>query len=102
MDSCPSCEETVHVSCACHGSRIAMPCHEQQQQRQPNNLPRCDRVCGKLKECGKHRCNLRCCIYKDDPDIHICQLTCGKRLRCGIHRCEQQCHRGHCYPCLGK
>ncbi|RKP27619.1 hypothetical protein SYNPS1DRAFT_12399 [Syncephalis pseudoplumigaleata] len=96
---CPPCEERVQVPCACHGSQIAMACHEQQQQ-QGDEQPRCNRVCGKLKECGKHRCNLRCCTYASDPDVHLCQHVCGKRLRCGVHRCEQLCHRGHCYPCL--
>ena len=42
----------------------------------------CEKKCSKKRNCGKHKCGLKCCI---DPN-HICTLVCGKTLSCGQHR----------------
>jgi transcriptional repressor NF-X1 len=76
-----------------------MTCLERSELKE---TPKCDRICNKLKGCGRHRCNIRCCAPENAEEAHLCRLICGRKLRCGKHRCEQLCHRGHCPPCLGK
>jgi transcriptional repressor NF-X1 len=87
----------------------------------------CERQCGALLSCGRHRCSRHCCplypltsgIVKgkskkrptDDPlaglppslaQLHTCSLLCHKPLSCGNpeHKCLERDHRGPCPPCL--
>eukprot|EP00127_Corallochytrium_limacisporum_P006179 Clim_evm18s220 gene=Clim_evmTU18s220 len=90
--------------------------------------PKCQKPCGDLLDCGRHRCNLRCCPGNGafastgggrkkhtsqsglsrtlqakrafSTALHDCQRPCGKMLRCGQHACEKRCHKGPCPPCL--
>ncbi|EDO45870.1 predicted protein [Nematostella vectensis] len=55
----------------------------------------CDQRCNKKRQCGRHRCNQKCCVDTE----HRCELVCGKKLRCGTHTCLELCHRGYCPPC---
>ncbi|XP_037090699.1 NF-X1-type zinc finger protein NFXL1-like [Pollicipes pollicipes] len=55
----------------------------------------CENKCKRLKDCGKHTCNRKCCT----GDCPACELTCGKTLPCRQHKCSSPCHTGPCYPC---
>lgn len=51
--------------------------------------------CTKLRSCGKHKCNKKCCDGQCTP----CEQFCNKLLSCKIHKCNMLCHQGQCYPC---
>ncbi|KAJ7529325.1 hypothetical protein O6H91_15G044900 [Diphasiastrum complanatum] len=119
---CPSCTVSVEQKCRCGSTSRTVPCHVALSSEQGaaalsellqdnEGLFLCDRKCGKKKNCGRHRCNNRCCfMFSSDGqergsesgavDEHLCLLTCGKKLRCGKHNCQDLCHTGHCPPCL--
>jgi NF-X1-type zinc finger protein NFXL1 len=85
-----------------------------------DSLPlQCTRVCGKLLDCGRHRCSEVChsgpcggcelagpkacpCGKQQLPraacDVVVppCGETCGKLLSCGVHTCHERCHTGPC------
>ncbi|CAJ0923170.1 unnamed protein product, partial [Mesorhabditis belari] len=69
----------------------SVPCKE----FMPDEVFECDRVCKKVKSCGLHKCQKKCC----QEDQHICMQICDKMLNCGKHRCERLCHPGQCSPC---
>ncbi|GJY11920.1 NF-X1-type zinc finger protein NFXL1 [Tanacetum coccineum] len=68
---------------------------------------KCDKPCGRKKNCGRHRCSDKCCPLSNSKnsaatqgwDPHLCSKPCEKKLRCGQHDCETLCHSGHCPPC---
>ncbi|CAI8001593.1 Transcriptional repressor NF-X1 [Geodia barretti] len=88
---CPRCEKSRLVRCRCGRGSTRVEC----QNLEGIGDFVCDKPCNKMKSCGRHRCNTRCCMDAN----HQCTLVCGKRLRCGIHNCMEQCHRGHCEQC---
>ena len=55
----------------------------------------CDVKCKRIRDCGKHPCNKKCC----DGDCAPCEQMCGKTLNCKNHKCLSRCHQGPCYPC---
>ena len=118
---CPRCEKSRLVRCRCGRGSTRVEC----QNLEGIGDFVCDKPCNKMKSCGRHRCNTRCCmvslslslslslkkgekyvaewgispsLFSQDAN-HQCTLVCGKRLRCGIHNCMEQCHRGHCEQC---
>ncbi|GJY04735.1 NF-X1-type zinc finger protein NFXL1 [Tanacetum coccineum] len=68
---------------------------------------KCDKPCGRKKNCGRHRCSDKCCPLSNSKnsaatqgwDPHLCSKPCEKKLRCGQHDCETLCNSGHCPPC---
>ncbi|KAL5282480.1 NFX1 family protein [Megaselia abdita] len=87
---CPPCNKQTAIKCRCGQTEQLIKCR---------NLNvrdiRCKKRCTKKRSCGKHKCNVECCIDID----HICPLPCNYSLSCGKHKCDQLCHRGNCHPC---
>ncbi|XP_064973085.1 NF-X1-type zinc finger protein NFXL1-like [Musa acuminata AAA Group] len=102
---CPPCMVLVDQKCQCRSSNRTVECYKVSRDAE---IFVCDKSCGKKKNCGRHRCNERCCplsrpggeLLGSDWDPHLCSMPCGKRLRCGQHSCQLLCHSGHCPPCL--
>ncbi|CAA6658638.1 unnamed protein product [Spirodela intermedia] len=104
--SCPPCLVLVNQSCRCGSVSRVVECFRTSSKE----VFLCEKPCGKKKNCGRHRCNERCCRpfypssaagqFSGDWDPHLCQMPCGKKLRCGQHSCQSLCHSGHCPACL--
>ena len=102
---CSPCEVEIQVPCRCHTSTKPMKCCDVfPNQKVITASFVCERICGRMKACGKHQCSTRCCpSYYDSTDpegFHVCRVTCNKRLNCGKHLCKQACHKGRCDRCL--
>ncbi|KAG0465790.1 hypothetical protein HPP92_019954 [Vanilla planifolia] len=105
--SCPPCSVRVEQRCRCGSSCRSVQCYQLFEEKFQFI---CEKTCGRKKNCGRHRCNERCCplsksgvdqLSSDgDWDPHLCSVPCGKRLRCGNHSCQLLCHSGYCPPCL--
>ncbi|XP_022090827.1 transcriptional repressor NF-X1-like [Acanthaster planci] len=96
---CPACPLTSTVRCRCGHRMIDVLCRDLVQSYDASTglvSMLCDRKCPKKKDCGKHKCNTKCCVAKE----HHCNLICGRMLNCGLHRCEEMCHPGNCVRCL--
>ncbi|XP_051208664.1 NF-X1-type zinc finger protein NFXL1 [Lolium perenne] len=99
---CPPCLARVEQRCRCGSSSRMVECYMVSMEEF-----RCNKPCGRKKNCGRHRCSEWCCPMSkpfaqhegDNLDPHFCQIPCGKRLRCGQHGCQHLCHSGHCDPC---
>lgn len=89
---CPPCPLETPVKCRCGAMDCNVLCSELTTKADEAT---CKKPCRKLRHCGRHKCNTRCCIDLD----HMCSLVCGKQLSCGLHRCEEPCHRGNCPRC---
>eukprot|EP00697_Spironema_sp_BW2_P005285 gnl/Spiro4/17350_TR9241_c1_g1_i1.p1 gnl/Spiro4/17350_TR9241_c1_g1~~gnl/Spiro4/17350_TR9241_c1_g1_i1.p1 ORF type:complete len:780 (+),score=66.23 gnl/Spiro4/17350_TR9241_c1_g1_i1:338-2341(+) len=96
--ACAPCFHTRDVTCACGGTKGAIPCSSDPNAR----LDSCTRLCDTLMSCKRHRCSRRCCAAQGtaQADVHICTLVCGRLLPCKLHTCENICHPGHCGRCL--
>lgn len=117
---CPPCDVPVEQKCQCGASTRRAACHLTRKAEVMDDTAAegddggrflCDRKCGKMRSCGRHRCNDRCCPAAnskvtsqldsmDSRDPHLCMLPCGKKLRCKQHTCQELCHPGHCPPCM--
>ena len=60
LGECSSCDKTTTVKCVCGTSSTSVPCVEVVDGKWEEF--RCGRVCNKKKNCGRHRCNTRCCV----------------------------------------
>ncbi|ONK61319.1 uncharacterized protein A4U43_C08F28610 [Asparagus officinalis] len=102
---CPKCSVKVKQKCRCGSSQRTVECYRSTEEKDSFV---CEKTCGRKKNCGRHRCNERCCpLAKSGSmqidggwDPHLCAVPCGKKLRCGQHSCPLLCHSGHCPPCL--
>lgn len=85
---CPSCQSLIVTErvCRCGRSLKNLPCDVEFL---------CKNQCPKMRNCGKHRCNKRCC----DGNCPPCAETCGQKLNCGNCKCEKVCHSGACDLC---
>uniref|UniRef100_A0A0D9WNW8 RING-type domain-containing protein n=1 Tax=Leersia perrieri TaxID=77586 RepID=A0A0D9WNW8_9ORYZ len=100
---CPPCVVRVEQRCRCGSSGQMVECYKVLEEEF-----RCNKPCGRKKNCGRHRCSECCCplskplaqLEGGNWDPHLCQIPCGKKLRCGQHGCQLLCHSGHCPPCL--
>ncbi|KAK7314674.1 hypothetical protein VNO77_33201 [Canavalia gladiata] len=104
VGECPPCLVLVSQKCRCGSTSRTVECYKTISE---NEKFTCEKPCGRKKNCGRHRCNERCCPLSNpnnslngDWDPHFCSMPCGKKLRCGQHVCESLCHSGHCPPCL--
>jgi transcriptional repressor NF-X1 len=120
---CPPCSIMLVRPCRCGAITRNVRCSQANSPSAGDIL--CDRPCGALRACGRHRCGRVCCPLAalatpagkgkgkkrataselpselaDDSGLHECDLVCGKPLACGNHRCEERDHRGACPPCL--
>ena len=91
LGECGACDGITKVKCRCGTNVKEIPCVERR-----NDEFRCEQRCNKKKNCGRHRCNKKCCVDAE----HRCEFVCGKKLRCGFHKCLESCHPGYCPPCL--
>lgn len=110
---CPDCALTARVSCHCGAETQTLPCSQRDFH--------CNRGCGKMLSCGRHRCEKVChegpcggcpmegprlcpcgkVEYKAlacDEEALPCGGTCNKLLPCGRHSCAERCHHGPCTP----
>ncbi|CAI9753586.1 unnamed protein product [Fraxinus pennsylvanica] len=101
---CPPCSVLISQKCRCWSTSQTVQCYKAVTG---NAIFTCDKPCGRKKNCGRHRCNERCCPLSNsnsspsgDWDPHLCLMPCEKKLRCGQHSCITLCHSGHCPPCL--
>lgn len=72
--------------CRCGQKEKSLPCHKEYL---------CEIKCKKVKDCGRHQCNRKCC----DGNCPTCDQHCGRSLGCRNHKCNSRCHAGPCYPC---
>lgn len=115
--ACPSCETRRTVVCQCGSNKFEIKCGAP--------APQCQKKCGALLLCTRHRCEKLCCpfsnsqstkkgrkrvtldeimsdlsISEEESAAHMCTEVCNKLLSCRQHRCRQLCHPGSCAPCL--
>ncbi|XP_050418942.1 transcriptional repressor NF-X1 [Patella vulgata] len=117
--ACPPCSANVTKSCDCGQIKQTVRCGL-------NIGLKCDTVCGKKLNCGRHDCLVKChsgqchpcdqsviqecyghhtsrtalCGSIEDQEMSFCCLQpCNKILACGNHRCESLCHPGDCAAC---
>ncbi|CAF0705787.1 unnamed protein product [Brachionus calyciflorus] len=83
---CEQCRQVVTKKCRCGVKEKSLPCHSEFT---------CETKCNRLKNCGKHKCNKKCC----DGNCAPCEQACNKLLSCKNHKCKNLCHSGSCYPC---
>lgn len=107
---CPPCKLKTPVRCECKLSTKTIECAimykktingEQVHFEQVEYSFTCETRCNKLKNCGRHRCNNKCCRFLKtlDSSIHRCDQMCNKKLACGQHNCLETCHLGACGDC---
>lgn len=114
LGDCPSCYQTMDISCRCGRTTTTSICHQGQIEH-----PLCLRTCQANMSCGRHRCGEHCCtgekkaaertaarkknrLVGPAPPVeaeHICLRVCGRPLKCENHDCQQLCHRGVCGSC---
>lgn len=87
---CPPCNQTSNVKCRCGRKEEKIPCKDL-----INSDLRCKKKCNKFKSCGRHKCNVECCIELN----HACNANCNRFLDCKKHKCQRPCHIGNCAPC---
>lgn len=110
---CPACPKLVRNKCFCGKLEDVRRCGFKNFS--------CNGVCGKLLECGAHRCGEIChdglCPPCREKGTYRCQCgkaemvreccerdfrcnsACNKMLGCGRHACERGCHEGECGDC---
>ncbi|XP_014247363.1 NF-X1-type zinc finger protein NFXL1-like [Cimex lectularius] len=112
--ACPPCNKTSLMKCQCGDKTERIACAELTWN--------CEKVCGKLLDCGEHTCEVICHKGECGPcplslprscpcgkevtvlpctkEVSTCGDTCSKLLLCGLHRCSQRCHKSSCGPCM--
>ncbi|KAG5674339.1 hypothetical protein PVAND_004314 [Polypedilum vanderplanki] len=110
---CPSCPQTIQVSCKCKKSPLkTIRCSQQ--------FWTCSEKCDKKLSCGIHKCEGICheecppckeksikrCFcgqktkeIKCEQEAWSCDKICKKPLSCGNHFCEKKCHGNECGQC---
>ncbi|KAF6000718.1 Nuclear transcription factor, X-box [Cyanidiococcus yangmingshanensis] len=94
------CTEILGYRCRCGAERFSLTCIDLTKVGFDPGVLLCDRVCGKLLSCHRHRCNKRCC----SDTQHICAMRCnriggGRRASRCPHPCPLPCHSGPCPSC---
>ncbi|KAL1535523.1 NF-X1-type zinc finger protein nfxl2 [Salvia divinorum] len=110
---CPACPKLVKNKCFCGKLEDVRRCGLKEFS--------CKGVCGKVLECGAHRCgeichdescqpcrvkgSFQCQCGKEEMVRECCEREfrcngeCKKMLSCGRHVCEKGCHEGECGDC---
>ena len=69
---CPPCEKSRLVWCRCGRGNTRVDC----QNLETAGQFVCDKPCNKMKSCGRHRCNNRCCVVSLFIIVsHVCFLS---------------------------
>lgn len=112
---CPPCSlQKGPTKCPCGSSSYTYRCGMEDPKKT------CENSCGKVLNCGIHKCSLKChiepcdlCMVETVIECHCgrekkeflcgttfsCNQVCDKVLRCGNHKCQEICHVGECSPC---
>eukprot|EP00045_Choanoeca_perplexa_P012339 m.134146 g.134146 ORF g.134146 m.134146 type:complete len:1015 (+) comp15971_c0_seq6:732-3776(+) len=101
--ACPPCEQPVELHCRCSSQTTTAKCGA---RAEVVSSLECERICGHLLTCGRHRCSTVCCPARTVPktvdvDAHACMQLCGRTLACGCE-CDLLCHRGRCPTSCGR
>lgn len=115
---CPPCTATILSTCPCGKEKNRVKCGEEFV---------CEKVCGKVLNCGAHTCedvchqgpcydciqmlNQVCFCGKSVREVvctaesagvtqYVCENLCEKSRDCELHQCDAQCHAGECEPCM--
>eukprot|EP01112_Ceratiomyxa_fruticulosa_P018914 TRINITY_DN6118_c0_g2_i2.p1 TRINITY_DN6118_c0_g2~~TRINITY_DN6118_c0_g2_i2.p1 ORF type:complete len:854 (+),score=113.33 TRINITY_DN6118_c0_g2_i2:117-2678(+) len=83
---CEVCLQIAVKRCRCGKAKKEIIC---------SNSFTCEIRCQKMRNCGRHNCNKKCCVGACPP----CEEVCNKKLPCGNHHCKSVCHQGMCLPC---
>ena len=67
---CEACRQIVIKKCRCGLKEKSLPCHTEFT---------CETKCTKMRNCGKHKCNKKCC---DGLKCAPCEQTCSKQRKC--------------------
>ncbi|VDO59978.1 unnamed protein product [Heligmosomoides polygyrus] len=118
---CPECPVMLTKRCNCGNVQKAIRCGSVVEVK-------CEKVCDRLLECGKHRCTRVChegacnscdvtitqscfcgtssreviCSEKGDSEKFSCGSACTGMYNCGVHQCTRSCHptgKSGCGPC---
>lgn len=111
---CQPCPKKSIQKCMCKSSMKLRECS--------SPIWQCEKVCGKLLDCGNHTCADIChagecnvCLLSlprtcpcgktkhllpCTTEVPTCVDTCEKLLECGQHYCALKCHKNNCSPCL--
>lgn len=118
-DDCGACAQISNRACLCGKTKQKGPCAQSY---------RCTKTCDLLRNCGKHKCGVRCCAGSATPQSSAklaslntssdsslqelsssseqvltcppCNKICEKRLDCGLCICKKVCHGDEpCEPC---
>lgn len=107
---CPPCKLKTTVKCSCSLSTKTIDCSLMYEKiedgpsvhfKQAEYSFNCETRCNKPKNCGRHRCQNKCCkAYREQiSELHKCDQLCNKKLACGQHNCSEPCHPGQCGDC---
>ncbi|KAF5301721.1 hypothetical protein FQA39_LY10652 [Lamprigera yunnana] len=97
---CPDCLVLVSVTCLGKHETAQWPCFAAK-------VNSCGRECGRLLECGNHKCFLPCHLVEDakdelsaGTDCIQCENECSKPRPDGCtHACLKPCHPDECPSC---
>lgn len=90
LGECEPCRQIVTKTCRCDNlKQKSLPCNAEFT---------CETKCTRMRNCGKHKCNKKCCDG-DGLNCPPCEQRCNKQLGCKNHKCMSLCHSGPCYPC---
>lgn len=104
VGECPQCRLKTSIQCGCGSSSKIVECSslsitDMLENSNVNTSFYCEARCNKLKNCGRHRCNNKCCRFLENPELHRCEQICNRKLACGLHSCSEPCHPGQCGDC---
>jgi transcriptional repressor NF-X1 len=68
---CPPCEEPIEMHCHCSSQATVAVCGHRSEVE---HALECDRVCGHLLTCGRHRCSTVCVCVKDQLGVYLSSL----------------------------
>jgi len=111
---CPPCGRTSLQTCLCGKTKSMRNCNEA--------IFQCEKICGRVFDCGIHKCEKLCHRGVCGPcprqgsrtcpcgktkfenlscseDVPTCGDTCDRKLNCSLHRCALRCHFGDCESC---
>lgn len=106
--NCPPCKLKTNAHCECGLTSKTLDCSlffskvtdgGKVTFKQVAHSFNCEVRCTKLKSCARHRCNIKCCKYLKQPQLHKCEQICNRKLACGLHNCSEPCHPGQCGDC---
>lgn len=103
---CGGCSQISNRTCLCGKTKQKGPCAQSF---------RCTKTCDNVRNCGKHKCGIRCCagsaangaanraVAAEGQDIAgcpPCAKICERKLDCGMCICRKPCHGDEpCEPC---